>query len=46
MRVRRDVAAALLAAGDRVGAKAAAEASLRLRMKDSAAEALLADPRE
>jgi len=40
--VRRDVAAALLAAGDMAGAKAAAEASLKLRMKDPVAEALLA----
>jgi hypothetical protein len=40
--VRRDVAAALLAAGDAQGAKAAAEASLKLRMKDPVAEALLA----
>jgi hypothetical protein len=40
--VRRDVAAALLAAGDARGAKEAAEASLKLRMKDPAAEALLA----
>ncbi len=40
--VRRDVAAALLAAGDARGAKEAAEASLKLRMKDPVAEALLA----
>jgi hypothetical protein len=40
--VRRDVAAALLAAGDASGAKAAAEASLKLRVKDPVAEALLA----
>ncbi len=40
--VRRDVAAALLAAGDAKGAKAAAEASLALRVKDPVAEALLA----
>jgi hypothetical protein len=40
--VRRDVAAALLAAGDARGAQAAAEASLKLRMKDPVAEALLA----
>ena len=40
--VRRDVAAALLAAGDPAGAKAEAEASLRLRVKDPVAEALLA----
>lgn len=40
--VRRDVAAALLAAGDAQGAKEAAEASLKLRVKDPVAEALLA----
>jgi len=40
--VRRDVAAALLAAGDASGAKIEAEASLRLRIKDPVAEALLA----
>lgn len=40
--VRRDVAAALLEAGDARGAKEAAEASLKLRMKDPVAEALLA----
>lgn len=40
--VRRDIAATLLAAGDAAGAKAAAEASLKLRVKDPAAEALLA----
>lgn len=40
--VRRDVAAALLASGDAAGAKAAAEASLKLRVKDPVAEALLA----
>ncbi len=40
--VRRDVAAALLASGDAAGAKAAAEASLKMRMKDPVAEALLA----
>jgi hypothetical protein len=40
--VRRDVAAALLAAGDARGAKAAAEASLELRVKDPVAEDLLA----
>jgi len=40
--VRRDVAAALLAAGDARGAKEAAEASLKLRVKDPVAEALLA----
>jgi hypothetical protein len=40
--VRRDVAAALLAAGDVAGAREAAEASLKLRVKDPVAEALLA----
>lgn len=40
--VRRDVAAALLEAGDAAGAKAAAEVSLKLRMKDPVAEELLA----
>jgi len=40
--VRRDVAAALLASGDLAGAKSAAEASLKLRVKDPVAEALLA----
>ena len=40
--VRRDVAAALLAAGDSKGAKEAAEASLNLRKKDPIAEAVLA----
>lgn len=40
--VRRDVAAALLAAGDARGAKEAAEASLKLRVKDPVAEATLA----
>ena len=40
--VRRDVAAALLAAGDASGARIEAEASLRLRIKDPVAEALLA----
>jgi tetratricopeptide (TPR) repeat protein len=40
--VRRDLAAALLAAGDVAGARAEAEASLKLRMKDPVAEALLA----
>lgn len=39
--VRRDVAAALLAAGDMDGAREAAQASLKLRMKDPVAEALL-----
>lgn len=39
--VRRDVAAALLAAGDAAGARAAAAASLRLRPRDPVAEALL-----
>ena len=40
--VRRDLAAALLAAGDVAGARREAEASLKLRMKDPVAEALLA----
>ncbi len=40
--VRRDVAATLLESGDAAGAKAAAEASLKLRVKDPVAEALLA----
>ena len=40
--VRRDVAAALLAAGDEAGARREAEASLKLRVKDPVAEALLA----
>jgi len=44
--VRRDVAAALLAAGDAAGARAEAEASLKLRMKDPVAEALLAEAEE
>lgn len=39
--VRRDVAAALLAAGDPAGARTAAEASLRLRPRDAVAEDLL-----
>ena len=39
--VRRDVAAALLAAGDREGARAAIEASLKLRPRDPAALELL-----
>jgi tetratricopeptide (TPR) repeat protein len=39
--VRRDLAAALLAAGDVAGARREAEASLKLRMKDPVAEALL-----
>ncbi len=39
--VRRDVAAALLAAGDSGGARAAAAASLRLRPRDAVAEDLL-----
>ncbi len=39
--VRRDVAAALLAAGDAPGARAAAEQSLRLRPRDAVAEDLL-----
>ena len=40
--VRRDVAAALLAAGDAAGAREAAEASLKLRVEDPVAEDLLA----
>ena len=36
--VRRDVAAALLAKGDAAGARIAAEASLRLRLRDPVAE--------
>jgi len=40
--VRRDLAAALLAAGDVAGARREAEASLKLRVKDPVAEALLA----
>lgn len=39
--VRRDVAAARLAAGDAAGARAAASASLKLRPRDPVAEALL-----
>ena len=39
--VRRDVAAALLAAGDTAGARAAAAESLRLRPRDPVAEDLL-----
>ncbi len=39
--VRRDVAAALLAAGDAAGARIAAAASLRLRPRDAAAEDVL-----
>jgi len=39
--VRRDVAAALLASGDAAGAKAAAEAALKLRVKDPVAQGLL-----
>ena len=39
--VRRDVAAALLAAGDREGARAAIEASIKLRPRDPAALELL-----
>lgn len=39
--VRRDVAAALLASGDMVGARAAAEQSLQLRPRDQVAEDLL-----
>jgi len=44
--VRRDVAAAKLAAGDRPGAVAAAEASLKLRPKDPVALATLAAARK
>jgi hypothetical protein len=40
--VRRDVAAALLAAGDVAGARREADASLKVRVKDPVAEALLA----
>jgi tetratricopeptide (TPR) repeat protein len=40
--VRRDVAAALLAAGDRKGAAAAAQASLKLRPRDPVALEILA----
>jgi len=39
--VRRDVAAALLASGDAADARAAAEASLRLRPRDAVAEDVL-----
>ena len=39
--VRRDVAAALLAAGDPAGARAAASASLKLRPRDPVAMVLL-----
>jgi tetratricopeptide (TPR) repeat protein len=39
--VRRDVAAALLAAGDAAGARAAAEEALRLRPRDAVAEDVL-----
>jgi hypothetical protein len=39
--VRRDVATALLASGDAAGARAAAEASLRLRPRDVVAEDVL-----
>lgn len=41
--VRRDIAAALLAAGDRAGAAREAVASLKLRMKDPEAERILAE---
>jgi uncharacterized membrane-anchored protein len=40
--VRRDVAEALLMAGDSAGARHAAQASLRLRPRDPVALALLA----
>ncbi len=43
--VRRDLAAALLAAGDAAGAQREAEASLRLRMLDPVAEQILAAAR-
>jgi hypothetical protein len=43
--VRRDLAAALLAAGDAAGAQREAEASLRLRKHDPVAEATLAAAR-
>jgi hypothetical protein len=43
--VRRDLAAVLLAQGDAAGAAREAEASLRLRMKDPVAEAILAGAR-
>ena len=43
--VRRDLAAALLAAGDAAGARREAEASLRLRQLDPAAEQILAAAR-
>ena len=40
--VRRDYAAALLAAGDKAGAKRELEATLKLRPKDPVATAMLA----
>ena len=43
--VRRDLAAALLAAGDAAGARREAEASLRLRVLDPVAEQILAAAR-
>ncbi|MGX7894001.1 hypothetical protein [Tsuneonella sp. HG222] len=43
--IRRDLAAVLLAQGDAAGAAREAEASLRLRMKDPVAEAILAGAR-
>lgn len=43
--VRRDLAAALLAAGDNAGAQREAEASLRLRQRDPVAEQVLAAAR-
>ena len=43
--VRRDLAAALLAGGDAVGAEREAKASLKLRMRDAAAEQILAEAR-
>ena len=41
--VRRDLAAALLAGGDAAGAQREAEASLKLRVRDPAAEQILAE---
>ena len=43
--VRRDLAAALLAGGDAAGAQREAEASLKLRVRDPAAEQILAEAR-
>lgn len=40
--VRRDLAAALLAAGDKAGARRELDASLKLRPKDPVATAMLA----